>query len=91
MRQGDANNLPVEGVVEDELEAEQYNNETADEIDDDMVRELNIQSTDETWVVQPKPPNELYVSIKMYDNEEWFDALILSYISLRRRMFTKIG
>ena len=78
MRQGDANDLPVEGVVEDEIEAEQ-NNETADEIDDDMVREPNIQSTDETWVVQPKPPNESYVSIKMYDKEEWFDALILSY------------
>ena len=77
--QGDANDQPVAERVEDKFEDEQENNETADEIDDDMVREPNIQSTDETWVVQPKPPNESYVSIKMYDNEEWFDALILSY------------
>ena len=45
MRQGDANDLPVEGVVEDELEAEQEDNQTNAEINDDMTREPNTQTT----------------------------------------------
>ena len=44
-----------------------------------MMRDSNVQTTDLTWVVQPKPSNESYVNIQMYDKEEWFDALILSY------------
>ena len=46
--QGDANDQPVAERVEDKFEDEQENNETADEIDDAMVRVPNIQTTGET-------------------------------------------
>ena len=74
-------NVPQQATEGSDVEVEAVNTQVEHEFlqgDDNQAVSQSVDNLSDDYEMQPIPKNDSFISIKMYDADEWSDALVLS-------------